>query len=177
PPPLLLFLLLLLLLLLFLILVCSLYKLSSVFQLAGGKIAGDIFKDNAVLPNPLARLMVGILVTVPVQSSSTSTSIIVSLVSSGLLEVRSAAPIIMGSYIGMSVTNTIAAMMQAVERNEFKQYEGRAEERGCFISSYKRVAGNLQWMRDYCVTLESHCSLAVWCFWRRRRRGMDPHSC
>uniref|UniRef100_A0A8C1XVQ6 Sodium-dependent phosphate transport protein 2A n=1 Tax=Cyprinus carpio TaxID=7962 RepID=A0A8C1XVQ6_CYPCA len=38
---------------------------------------------NAILSNPIAGLMVGILVTVLVQSSSTSTSIIVSLVSSG----------------------------------------------------------------------------------------------
>lgn len=48
-----------------------------------GKVAGDIFKDNAVLSNPVAGLVVGILVTVLVQSSSTSTSIVVSLVSSG----------------------------------------------------------------------------------------------
>lgn len=45
--------------------------------------AGDIFKDNVILSNPVAGLVVGILVTVLVQSSSTSTSIIVSMVSSG----------------------------------------------------------------------------------------------
>ncbi|XP_023847772.1 sodium-dependent phosphate transport protein 2A-like [Salvelinus sp. IW2-2015] len=72
-----------LLLLLLFFFVCSLDTLSSAFQLAGGKVAGDIFKDNAVLSNPVAGLVVGILVTVLVQSSSTSTSIIVSLVSSG----------------------------------------------------------------------------------------------
>lgn len=57
-----------------------------------GKVAGDIFKDNAILSNPVAGLVVGILVTVLVQSSSTSTSIIVSMVSSGckyILTVRS----------------------------------------------------------------------------------------
>ncbi|KAM3867208.1 regulator of G-protein signaling 14-like [Diretmus argenteus] len=48
-----------------------------------GKVAGDIFQDSAVLSNPVAGLVVGILVTVLVQSSSTSTSIIVSLVASG----------------------------------------------------------------------------------------------
>ncbi|XP_004696878.1 sodium-dependent phosphate transport protein 2A [Echinops telfairi] len=62
--------------------VCSLDVLSSAFQLAGGKVAGDIFKDSAILSNPVAGLVVGILVTVLVQSSSTSTSIIVSMVSS-----------------------------------------------------------------------------------------------
>uniref|UniRef100_A0A8C5UEP5 Sodium-dependent phosphate transport protein 2A n=1 Tax=Malurus cyaneus samueli TaxID=2593467 RepID=A0A8C5UEP5_9PASS len=101
--------------------VCSLDVLSSAFQLAGGKVAGDIFKDNAILSNPVAGLVVGILVTVLVQSSSTSTSIIVSMVSSGLLEVRSAIPIIMGSNIGTSVTNTIVALMQAGDRSEFKR--------------------------------------------------------
>uniref|UniRef100_A0A8C8FQZ3 Sodium-dependent phosphate transport protein 2A n=1 Tax=Oncorhynchus tshawytscha TaxID=74940 RepID=A0A8C8FQZ3_ONCTS len=98
-----------LLLLLLILLVCSLDTLSSVFQLAGGKIAGDIFKDNVVLPNPLARLVVQILVTVPVQSSSTSTSIIMCV---SVLEVHSTVPTIMGSNIRMSVTNTILDMMQ-----------------------------------------------------------------
>ncbi|XP_062332916.1 sodium-dependent phosphate transport protein 2A [Osmerus eperlanus] len=119
------------LLLLFLF-VCSLDTLSSAFQLVGGKVAGDIFQDSAVLSNPVAGLVVGILVTVLVQSSSTSTSIIVSMVSSGLLEVQSAVPIIMGSNIGTSVTNTIVAMMQAGERSQFKRAFAGATVHDCF---------------------------------------------
>ncbi|KAJ8337662.1 hypothetical protein SKAU_G00366280 [Synaphobranchus kaupii] len=106
--------------------VCSLDVLSSAFQLVGGKVAGDIFQDNAVLSNPVAGLVIGVLVTVLVQSSSTSSSIIVSMVSSGLLEVQSAVPIIMGANIGTSVTNTIVAMMQAGDRNEFRRAFGGA---------------------------------------------------
>uniref|UniRef100_A0AAQ5Y5F6 Sodium-dependent phosphate transport protein 2B n=1 Tax=Amphiprion ocellaris TaxID=80972 RepID=A0AAQ5Y5F6_AMPOC len=101
--------------------ICSLDILSSAFQLVGGKAAGDIFQDNAVLSNPVAGLVIGVLVTVLVQSSSTSSSIVVSMVSSGLLEVKSAVPIIMGANIGTSVTNTIVAMMQAADRNEFRR--------------------------------------------------------
>ncbi|XP_053156818.1 sodium-dependent phosphate transport protein 2A isoform X2 [Hemicordylus capensis] len=112
--------------------VCSLDVLSSAFQLAGGKVAGDIFKDNTILSNPVAGLVVGILVTVLVQSSSTSTSIIVSMVSSGLLEVGSAIPIIMGSNIGTSVTNTIVALMQAGDRNEFERAFAGATIHDCF---------------------------------------------
>ncbi|GAA6072830.1 solute carrier family 34 member 2b isoform X1 [Tachysurus ichikawai] len=63
--------------------VCSLDILSSAFQLVGGKAAGDIFQDNVVLGNPVAGLVIGVLVTVLVQSSSTSSSIVVSMVSSG----------------------------------------------------------------------------------------------
>ncbi|XP_055364098.1 sodium-dependent phosphate transport protein 2B-like [Betta splendens] len=101
--------------------ICSLDILSSAFQLVGGKAAGDIFKDNAVLSNPVAGLVIGVLVTVLVQSSSTSSSIVVSMVSSGLLNVKSAVPIIMGANIGTSVTNTIVAVMQAGDRNEFRR--------------------------------------------------------
>nr|XP_056711626.1 sodium-dependent phosphate transport protein 2B [Euleptes europaea] len=101
--------------------VCSLDVLSSAFQLVGGKAAGDIFKDGSVLSNPVAGLVIGVLVTVMVQSSSTSTSIIVSMVASSLLSVQLAIPIIMGANIGTSVTNTIVALMQAGDRNEFRR--------------------------------------------------------
>ncbi|NXU74199.1 NPT2B protein, partial [Oreotrochilus melanogaster] len=101
--------------------VCSLDVLSSAFQLVGGKAAGDIFKDDSVLSNPVAGLVIGVLVTVMVQSSSTSSSIIVSMVSSTLLSVQAAIPIIMGANIGTSVTNTIVALMQAGDRNEFRR--------------------------------------------------------
>ncbi|XP_067857081.1 solute carrier family 34 member 2b isoform X2 [Heptranchias perlo] len=101
--------------------VCSLGILSSAFQLVGGKAAGDIFKGNVILANPVAGLVIGILVTVLVQSSSTSSSIVVSMVSSGLLGVQSAIPVIMGTNIGTSVTNTIVALMQAGDRNEFRR--------------------------------------------------------
>ena len=50
-----------------------------------GKAAGDIFQDNVVLTNPVAGLVIGVLVTVLVQSSSTSSSIVVSMVSSGCM--------------------------------------------------------------------------------------------
>lgn len=39
-----------------------------------------------------------------------------------VLDVKSAVPIIMGANIGTSVTNTIVAMMQAGDRNEFRRW-------------------------------------------------------
>ena len=64
--------------------------------------------------------MIGIIVTVLVQSSSTSTSIIVGLVSTGL-PVKTAIPMVMGANIGTSVTNTIVSFTQMSEREEFKR--------------------------------------------------------
>ncbi|KAM7326296.1 hypothetical protein ACRRTK_014774 [Alexandromys fortis] len=101
--------------------VCSLDVLSSAFQLVGGKMAGQFFSNNSIMSNPVAGLVIGVLVTVMVQSSSTSSSIIVSMVASSLLTVRAAIPIIMGANIGTSITNTIVALMQAGDRNEFRR--------------------------------------------------------
>ncbi|XP_055981569.1 sodium-dependent phosphate transport protein 2B-like isoform X2 [Sorex fumeus] len=101
--------------------VCSLDVLSSAFQLLGGKVAGQFFSNNSIMSNPVAGLVIGVLVTVLVQSSSTSSSIIVSMVASSLLTVRAAIPIIMGANIGTSITNTIVALMQAGDRNEFRR--------------------------------------------------------
>lgn len=101
--------------------VCSLDVLSSAFQLVGGKVAGEFFKKDSIMSNPVAGLVTGVLVTVLVQSSSTSSSIIVSMVASSLLSVRFAIPIIMGANIGTSITNTIVALMQAGDRNEFRR--------------------------------------------------------
>lgn len=47
-----------------------------------GKMAGQFFSNNSIMSNPVAGLVIGVLVTVMVQSSSTSSSIIVSMVAS-----------------------------------------------------------------------------------------------
>ena len=48
-----------------------------------GIYSGGIFQSSTIASNPVVGLMAGILVTVLVQSSSTSTSIVVSLVGAG----------------------------------------------------------------------------------------------
>ncbi|CAF4348546.1 unnamed protein product, partial [Rotaria sp. Silwood2] len=93
--------------------VCSLDLMSSAFRLIGGKLTGKVFAEGAILSNPIAGLMIGLLTTVIVQSSSTSTSIVVSMVSSSILPVKQAIPIIMAN-IGTSVTNTLVALTQSV---------------------------------------------------------------
>lgn len=103
------------------IFICSLNFLSSSFRLIGGKAAGRFISNSVLLQNPIVGLMIGVLVTVLVQSSSTSTSIVVTMVGSDLIRVPQAIPIIMGANIGTSVTNTIVSLMQASEREEFKR--------------------------------------------------------
>jgi len=100
--------------------VCSLTFLSDSFRLLGGKNIGAFFADSELLNNPVVGVMIGVLVTVLVQSSSTSTTIIVGLVATDV-PVRTAIPMIMGANIGTSVTNTIVSFTQISNRDEFKR--------------------------------------------------------
>jgi sodium-dependent phosphate cotransporter len=57
---------------------------------------------------------VGVLVTIAVQSSSITTSILVPLVASGILLLRNAYPITLGANIGTTVTALLAALATGV---------------------------------------------------------------
>lgn len=69
--------------------------------------------------NPFVGLFIGILATSLIQSSSSTTSIVVGLVAGGVLNVANAIPIIMGANIGTSVTNTLASFTQINRSTEF----------------------------------------------------------
>merc|ERR1711990_701010 len=76
---------------------------------------------NVIFDNAIAGCLVGVLVTVLVQSSSTSTSIVITMVAADLFSVRQAISLIMGANIGTSVTSTIVAMGQVGEKEEFRK--------------------------------------------------------
>uniref|UniRef100_H2ZIG1 Sodium-dependent phosphate transport protein 2B n=1 Tax=Ciona savignyi TaxID=51511 RepID=H2ZIG1_CIOSA len=101
--------------------ICSLSIMGSAFQVLAGKTAGTIFGSHSFLSNPITGLIIGILVTVLVQSSSTSTSIITTMVGAGILNVHQAIPIIMGANIGTSVTNTIVSLAQSMDVSQFRK--------------------------------------------------------
>jgi len=88
------------------------------FKVLGGKGAGNLF---SAADNPVAGLMTGVLSTVLVQSSSTSTSVVVAMVGADQLTVGNGIPIIMGANIGTSVTNTIVAMGSIGNRIEYER--------------------------------------------------------
>ena len=97
--------------------------LAAVRLLEGGiKGFGSGFTDTLFqgVDNPIAGLAVGVLGTVLVQSSSVSTTAIVGLVASGVLDVQSAVPMIMGANIGTTVTNTLVALTHMRQSTEFK---------------------------------------------------------
>merc|ERR1711998_669270 len=92
--------------------ICSLSFLADGFRLVAGRQAGETFKNSEVFNNPIAGMLVGVLVTVLVQSSSTSTSIVITMVAADLFTVKQAISLVMGANIGTSVTSTIVALAQ-----------------------------------------------------------------
>lgn len=101
--------------------ICSLDFLSVAFKLIGGKAAGQVFSENQILSNPVAGLMIGILATVLLQSSSTTTSIVVSMVAAKIIPVKNAISMVMGANIGTSVTNTLVSLGQITVKNDFRR--------------------------------------------------------
>lgn len=84
---------------------------------------GKGFAENliATTSNPFIGLFIGILATSLIQSSSTTTSIIVGMVASGVMTVENAIPIIMGANIGTTVTSMIVSLAHIGRREEFKR--------------------------------------------------------
>ena len=92
--------------------------MSSAIKHMGADVADSIFTATS---NPMVALFIGVFSTVLFQSSSTTTSLIVGMVSSGALSLTGAVPMIMGANIGTTVTNTIVSVGHINHGNEFKR--------------------------------------------------------
>lgn len=98
------------------------------FQLALGEEAETLF---TFATNPFLGLIIGILATAMIQSSSTVISIVVGLVAGGL-PVATAIPIVMGSNVGTTLTNTIVSFGHVKASEEFKRAFAAATVHDCF---------------------------------------------
>ena len=92
--------------------------LSTAIKHLGGDFAEKMLSTTS---NPFIALFIGILSTTIFQSSSTTTSLIVGMVSSGALNLSGAIPMIMGANIGTTVTNIIVSIGHINRGNEFKR--------------------------------------------------------
>ena len=84
---------------------------------------GKEFAENLIraTSNPFIGLFIGILATSIVQSSSTTTSIVVGMVASNVISIGNAIPIIMGANIGTTVTAVLVSLCHVTRREEFKR--------------------------------------------------------
>jgi sodium-dependent phosphate cotransporter len=96
----------------------SIGMLGKAFKMFSGGFVGGLIESAS---NPLLGLFVGILATTLVQSSSTTTSLVVALVGSGGMPIATAIPIVMGANIGTSVTNTLVSLGHIGRGREFER--------------------------------------------------------
>ena len=96
----------------------SIGMIGTAFKMFSGGFVGDLIQSAS---NPLIGLFVGILVTSLVQSSSTTTSLVVALVGSGTMPVATAIPVVMGANIGTSVTNILVSLGHIDRGHEFRR--------------------------------------------------------
>lgn len=71
--------------------------------------------------NPFTGLFIGLLITAMIQSSSTTTAMVVALVASGSITLQSAIPIIMGANVGTTITSTIVSLGFISRKKEFRR--------------------------------------------------------
>src|SRR5262249_605543 len=100
------------------LLICAVSIISRGFAGLGGEAAHSMF---AFAANPWVGLSVGVLGTVLIQSSTTTTAIAVTAVGSGALPIRGAIPIILGANVGTTVTTTLVALTFIGSRTEFRR--------------------------------------------------------
>jgi sodium-dependent phosphate cotransporter len=96
----------------------SIGMLGKAFKMFSGGFVGGLIESAS---DPLLGLFVGVLATTLVQSSSTTTSLVVAMVGSGAMPIATAIPVVMGANIGTSVTNTLVALGHIGRGQEFRR--------------------------------------------------------
>lgn len=96
----------------------SIELMSSAFKMAGRGFAEHLIQ---MVSDPVAGLLLGFVATGIIQSSSTTTTIVVGLVASGALSIELAVPVIMGANIGTTTTNTLVSMGHVTRPAEFQR--------------------------------------------------------
>lgn len=100
-----------------------LFLLGIKFTGASFRLFGEGFAEQliSIYSNPFSGLFTGILVTSIVQSSSTTTSLIVGLAGSGVLPIESAIPMVMGANMGTTITNVLVSLTFVTRKEDFRR--------------------------------------------------------
>ena len=96
----------------------SISLMGSSFKLFGKVFAENLIKNCA---NPVVGLFIGIFATSIIQSSSTTTSLVVGFVGGGVLPLQFAIPVIMGANIGTTITNIIVSFGFVTRKEDFRR--------------------------------------------------------
>jgi solute carrier family 34 (sodium-dependent phosphate cotransporter) len=102
----------------FLLFLFALDLMTSALQHLGKNVIETIVFATA---NPFTGLFIGLLITAMIQSSSTTTSLVVALVASGSITLENATPVIMGANVGTTITSTIVSLGFINKKKEFRR--------------------------------------------------------
>ena len=91
--------------------------LGTAFKVVSGCKAGSLLGSDT---NPLASVLIGIIATALLQSSSTTTAVIVSLVSGGL-DVKQGIYMVMGANVGTAVTPMLVSLAHMGDGDEMER--------------------------------------------------------
>ncbi|MCK6618054.1 MAG: Na/Pi symporter [Cyclobacteriaceae bacterium] len=134
--------------------VFSLDLLVSSLQNLGKSAAETIIMATS---NPFTALFIGLLITAMIQSSSTTTALVVAFVASGSITLESAIPIIMGANIGTTITSTIVSLGFINKKKEFR----RAVAAGTYHDFFNILTVFLLFPLEYYFRFLSDTSLYI----------------
>ncbi len=137
----------------FILFLFALDLMTSSLQHLGKNVAETILLATS---NPFTGLFIGLLITAMLQSSSTTTSLVVALVASGSITLQSAVPIIMGANIGTTITSTIVSLGFISKKKEFR----RAVAAGTYHDFFNILTAAILFPLEYYYGFLS--SISVW---------------
>ncbi|KAI6180824.1 Progestin and AdipoQ Receptor family [Aphelenchoides besseyi] len=91
------------------------------FRLIGGKGLGSAIRHSSFLHNPIAASIIGMVISMVIQNTTTFMSVLVSMVAGRLLTVHEALPFMIGTEIGGSVLNVLVSMAQSGNSDQFRR--------------------------------------------------------
>uniref|UniRef100_A0A1I7ZGU3 Na/Pi cotransporter n=1 Tax=Steinernema glaseri TaxID=37863 RepID=A0A1I7ZGU3_9BILA len=89
--------------------------------LIGGRGLGNVINNSSLIQNPISAAIIGMVVTLILQSSSTLMSVMVGMVAGNLITVHNAIPVMMGAEMGSSIMNALISLTQSGDPQQFRR--------------------------------------------------------
>ena len=143
------------------------------FQLLSGSTARSMLSVTA---NPFISLFIGLLVTAIIQSSSTTTSMVVAMVGSGTLSLHHAIPIVMGANIGTTITSTLVSLGYITSKREFRKAIGAGSIHDFYNIILTIILFPLEYYYHVLSSVSSHIAHWVSPPFLHDTQGMQPEA-
>ncbi|CAI5455217.1 unnamed protein product [Caenorhabditis angaria] len=110
-----------LILLVLFIYVCCLSNMSTAFGLLASRGLGKAIQESPLINDPISAVVVGMIATVVLQSATTTTNILVTMVAANMITVHDAIPVMIGSELGSSLVNAMVSLAYSGKPEQFRR--------------------------------------------------------